>query len=283
MIDPRRSDDDIVMSVRGLTKIYPTPEGDDIVAAEDVTFDLHRSESLALVGESGSGKSTVARMCVGLETPSAGEVFFDSAGAGGAEERSTGRSRVVQMVFQDPATSLDPRQKIGRGLVELLVVGRGLDRCAAAVRSVELLERVGLDARHATVRPGMLSGGQRQRVAIARALALEPEVLILDEAVSALDVSVQAQILNLLAEIRASGPIAFLFITHDLAVVRQVADSAIVMRRGHIVESGPVDRVLDEPRHDYTRTLIDAIPRPGWRPSRSTSHETDRRDDPPGG
>ena len=168
------------------------------------------------------------------------------------------------MVFQDPYLSLDPRIRVGAALREPLALHfPGRDHAA---RGAELLDQVGLGARAADSLPRQLSGGQRQRVAIARALAVEPAVLVLDEAVAALDVSVQAQILNLLADIREQTGISYLFITHDLGVVRRVTDEVLVMRHGSVVESGPTERVLADPRHPYTRLLLDSVPRPGWDP-----------------
>jgi ABC-type glutathione transport system ATPase component len=169
-------------------------------------------------------------------------------------------------VFQDPYSSLDPRQRVGSALEEALRIHSGLPAAARRARIAELLEQVGLDDRHGEALPRQLSGGQRQRVAIARALACGPKVLILDEAVASLDVSIQAQVLNLLADIREQTQITYLFISHDLAVVRQVSDQIIVMRRGAIVEAGRTGDVLDAPRHPYTQTLLDAVPRPGWVP-----------------
>jgi ABC-type glutathione transport system ATPase component len=174
----------------------------------------------------------------------------------------------VQMVFQDPFGSLDPRQQVAAGLRELLRRHFDLDRQQVDDRVRALLEQVGLDERHATRFPRALSGGERQRVAIARALALEPTILILDEAVAALDVSIQAQVLNLLADIRRSSDISYLFVSHDLAVVRQVTDTCLVLNQGRVVELGPTSSVLDDPSEAYTRALIDAVPRPGWKPSR---------------
>ncbi|MFC9491360.1 ATP-binding cassette domain-containing protein, partial [Streptomyces hydrogenans] len=174
----------------------------------------------------------------------------------------------VQMVFQDPYGSLDPRQAIGAGLHELLRIHGLRRRSERQERVDELLSWVGLDERHATQYPDSLSGGQRQRVAIARALALNPSLLILDEAVSALDVSVQAQVLNLLADIREATDISYLFVSHDLGVVRQVSETCVVLRQGRVVEAGRTEDVLDSPQEAYTRALVEAVPRPGWRPKR---------------
>jgi ABC-type glutathione transport system ATPase component len=172
------------------------------------------------------------------------------------------------MVFQDPYSSLDPRQRSRDAIGEVLALHFDLSGSARARRVAELLERVGLDERVGGALPQDLSGGQRQRVVIARALAAEPTVLILDEAVAALDVSVQAQVLNLLAEIRANSPIGYLFVSHDLAVVRQVTERAIVMQSGRIVEEGPTESLLDSPQHPYTIALRASVPRRGWRPQR---------------
>ncbi|MEW2571836.1 ATP-binding cassette domain-containing protein [Streptomyces sp. NPDC047070] len=251
---------DLVLDVQGLGKTFHTRTDGAREVLRDVSFSIDRGACLAVVGESGSGKTTAARIVAGLETASAGTVTLDG-----------GRAHGVQMVFQDPYGSLDPRQAIGSGLHELLKlhgVRRGADRRS---RTTELLESVGLDERHAGQYPASLSGGQRQRVAIARALALDPALLILDEAVSALDVSVQAQVLNLLADIRTRTGISYLFVSHDLGVVRQVSDTCVVLHDGRVVESGPTARILDFPKEVYTRALVDAVPRPGWRPRRRTA------------
>jgi peptide/nickel transport system ATP-binding protein len=263
-----------VAEVSNLRKSFSVRGGDgsreELVAVDGVTFVISAGGSTALVGESGSGKTTVARILAGLETATSGEVSLCGERRG-LRERRGGRkrfARYVQMVFQDPYSSLDPRQTVAAAIEEALKEHFEYDASARRAQVQDLLDQVGLDARQATARPEALSGGQRQRAAIARALAVQPRLLILDEAVSALDVSVQAQIINLLIDLRAALDVAFLFISHDLAVVRQISDDCAVMHRGRIVERGTVDAVLDHPQDNYTRTLIDAIPRPGWRPRR---------------
>ncbi|MEV4939874.1 ABC transporter ATP-binding protein [Streptomyces zaomyceticus] len=247
--------------VEGLSRRYGRHK-----AVDGVSFTLPPGGSLALVGESGSGKTTTVRMIVGLERADGGTVRLDgrdrTARARGRAERLA-RAREIQMVFQDPYLSLDPRVTVSDCLDEVLRLHTGLDGSARRARVAELLDRVGLGAREAAALPRGLSGGQRQRVAIARALAVEPRVLVLDEAVAALDVSIQAQILELLREIRAGAGIGYLFVTHDLAVVRHIADEVLVLRSGEVMESGPVDRVLDAPEHPYTRLLLNSVPRRG--------------------
>ncbi|MFJ3696978.1 ABC transporter ATP-binding protein [Streptomyces sp. NPDC090052] len=241
-------------------------------AVDGVSFTLPEGGSLGIVGESGSGKTTTARIVVGLEQADAGEVFVRgtprSGGARGRAQRLA-RAREVQMVFQDPYLSLDPRTSADAVLRETLRLHfPGTDH---GLRVRELLDQVGLGKRAADALPRELSGGQRQRVAIARALAVQPDVLVLDEAVAALDVSVQAQILNLLADIRQQTPIGYLFITHDLGVVRCVTDQVIVMRHGSVVEAGTTSEVLTAPQHPYTRLLLESVPRPGWDPEQITA------------
>ncbi len=269
-----------VLVVRELRKVFKVKaEGsrqtEDLVAVDDVSLELLASGSLGIVGESGSGKTTVARIIAGLERPTGGTVVI--AGASLQTRRLRGedrraRGRRVQMVFQDPYSSLDPRQTVGACLDEVLRFHTPAGKAGRRERALELLHQVGLDERHENLRPRSLSGGQRQRVAIARALACDPEVLIRDEAVSALDVSVQGQVPNLLADLRAQLRVAYLLVSHDLAVVQQVTDDTIVMHRGRIVESGATDTILREPANDYTRQLLAAIPRPGWKPTRRTTH-----------
>ncbi|WP_432082817.1 ABC transporter ATP-binding protein [Streptomyces sp. WAC 04229] len=239
----------------------------EVRAVDDVSFTLPEGGSVGIVGESGSGKTTTARIVVGLERADEGQVRVRGrvrGARGRGRVRRLARAREVQMVFQDPRLSLDPRTSVDDVLRETLRLhfpGTDHDR-----RVRDLLDQVGLGTRAAEARPGQLSGGQRQRVAIARALAVEPAVLVLDEAVAALDVSVQAQILNLLADIREETRIGYLFITHDLGVVRCVTDEVLVMRRGRVVEAGPTAEVLAAPQHPYTRLLLESVPRSGWDP-----------------
>jgi ABC-type glutathione transport system ATPase component len=238
-------------------------------AVDDVSFTLASGRSLAVVGESGSGKTTVARMIVGLERPTSGTIAAcgrdRTRPATGADERRR-RAREVQIVFQDPYTSLDPRQTIYGAVAEIVAHHGGTNDAA---RVDELIALVGLDQRQAHSLPRDLSGGQRQRATIARSLAAAPRVMILDESVAALDVSIQAQVLNLLLDIRDETGVSYVLISHDLAVVRQLTDDTIVMRRGEVVESGATGDVLDDPAHEYTRLLRDSVPRPGWKPTRS--------------
>lgn len=261
---------DLVLDVTGLSKTFHSRTGGPRTALRDVSFSIERGSSLAMVGESGSGKTTAARIVSGLETASAGTVDLIDHLSASTPPSAGVVGRGVQMVFQDPYSSLDPRQAIGSGLHELLKIHGMRRRAERAARVTQLLESVGLDDRHAAQYPASLSGGQRQRAAIARALALEPALLILDEAVSALDVSVQAQVLNLLADIREQTEISYLFVSHDLGVVRQVSDTCIVLHDGRLVETGRTADILDAPQEAYTQALLDAVPRPGWRPQRRT-------------
>ncbi|HTU29419.1 MAG TPA: ATP-binding cassette domain-containing protein [Solirubrobacteraceae bacterium] len=239
-----------------------------MVAVDDMSFDLAAGRSIGIVGESGSGKSTTARMLVGLERPDSGTVSFTGEGkdAGRGTRARRARARRIQMVAQDPYLSLDPRVTPRQALERVIRLHFDLPAAERRERAQALLDQVNLGAREADALPRGLSGGQRQRVAIARALAVSPRVLVLDEPTSALDVSVQAQILALLRRIRAEQGISFVFISHDLAVVKEITDELIVMYRGRVVEAGPTREVLRRPSHDYTRLLLDSIPRPGWDP-----------------
>jgi peptide/nickel transport system ATP-binding protein len=240
--------------------------GSPIAAVADATFTLVKGETLGVVGESGSGKSTLARCVVRLIQPEQGEIAFrgtDLLPLGRAAMQPF-RSR-IQMVFQDPYASLNPRRRVGDIIAEGPIT-HGIPREKAVARARELLGLVQLDPGAMDRFPHEFSGGQRQRIGIARALALEPELLIADEPVSALDVSVQAQILDLLDEIRRRLGLTMLFITHDLRVAAQVCDRIAVMQRGQIVEIGETAQVFGAPRHAYTRELLDAIPGRAWTP-----------------
>ncbi|MBA2578100.1 MAG: ABC transporter ATP-binding protein [Euzebyaceae bacterium] len=243
--------------------------GAAVVALAGVSLEVGAHESVGLVGESGSGKTTLGRCLVGLETPSAGRITIDGIQAADYAALSSGDRRrlrrVVQIIFQDPYSSLNPVRSVGTTLREAITLYEPRSRRVG--EEVEaLLAKVGLPGSYAARKPVALSGGERQRVAIARALAVKPRLIICDEAVSALDVSVQAQILNLLKTLRADLGIGYLFITHDLPVVRQVVDRIYVLHRGAVVESGPVDAVIDAPQHPYTVKLVESMPRssPDW-------------------
>jgi len=249
-----------LLSLSGLRKEFALPGRRPLIAVDDVSLSVGRAETVAVVGESGSGKTTTARLALRLERPSAGEILFDGVDLVGAgrEELRAARRR-FQLVHQSPYASLDPRFSVAE-IIDEPLRAYGVASSTRASRVAALIDQVALPTSFARRRPAELSGGQRQRVAIARALALRPDLVVLDEAVSALDVSVQAQILALLAEIQAESAVAYLFISHDLSVVREISDRVVVMRDGRVVEHGPTSRVLTTPHHDYTRRLLDAIP-----------------------
>ncbi|MBW0012282.1 ABC transporter ATP-binding protein [Mycobacterium sp.] len=267
---PSQPSDDI-LAASELTKVYRESRGvpwrrAEFRAVDGVSFRLRRGSALAIAGESGSGKSTLARMVLGLLQPTSGAVVFDGAQIGQLDRKQAmAFRRRVQPVFQNPYSSLDPMYSVFRAIEEPLRIHRvgGRKRREQTVR--ELIDHVALPSSVLGRLPRELSGGQRQRVAIARALALRPDVLVCDEAVSALDVLVQAQILDLLAELQADLGLTYLFISHDLAVIRQIADDVLVMRAGRVVEQAPTEELFTRPAHEYTRQLLDAIPRPSER------------------
>jgi oligopeptide/dipeptide ABC transporter ATP-binding protein len=241
------------LSAEGITVTFG-----DLVAVDDVSLAVDAGAAVGLVGESGSGKTTVARVLCGLQTPDSGSVLFD--GEALPRRRSVAQRRAVQMVFQDPFGSLNPRRRVGSMLVELLRV-HGLAAGAERARALELLELVGLPGAALDRYPAAFSGGQRQRIAIARALAAEPRIVIADEPVSALDVSVQATVLRVFAQLRSELDIGLLLISHNLAVVRVLCEAVAVMYLGRLVETGTTTELFEDPRHPYTRALLAAVPR----------------------
>ncbi|MDN7143917.1 ABC transporter ATP-binding protein [Pseudomonas sp. JQ170] len=249
-----------LLQVQGLSKAFKGPDGQLRTVVDGVSLQLHKGRTLGIVGESGSGKTTLTRMILGLEIPDGGDIQIKGRpwlSLPEAEKRQLRRS--IQVVFQDPLSSFDPRYTVQRVLFEALEVAGHL-RASWHTRALELLELVRLDAGLLERRPIELSGGQRQRIAIARALAAQPQILVCDEPVSALDVSVQAQILELLDDLKQRLGLACLFISHDLGVINHVSDQVLVMKDGVAVETGPVRDVFDRPQHPYTRALLDAIP-----------------------
>ena len=258
-----------LLVVRDLVKHY-TSEGlfaartPPVRAVDGVSFEVGRGETLALVGESGCGKSSVGRTIIRLQEPTAGEAVFDGEPVFRlAREPLRALRRRMQIIFQDPYSSLNPRMTVGDAVAEGIEIHR-LARTKAErnERVAALLEEVGLDPSYAGRYPHEFSGGQRQRIGIARALAVEPAFIVCDEPVSALDVSVQAQVINLLKDLQERRGLSYLFIAHDLAVVRQIAHRIAVMYLGHIIETGPTDALLADPRHPYTQALLSAVPEP---------------------
>lgn len=251
-----------LLHLENITKRFPLPGSKEAVTAvDDVSITVHRGRTFSLIGESGSGKSTLARIAMRLEEPTTGRVWFDGSDITTTKGNALRElRRRVQLVYQNPYSSLDPRLRIDEVISEpLRAFGIG-DAAQRRARTAELLDQVALPAGTAERKAAELSGGQRQRVAIARALALRPELLVLDEPVSALDVSVQDQILRLLVELQQELDLGYLFISHDFAVVQQISDEIGVLRRGELVEQGPTAQIFGSPAHDYTRELITAVP-----------------------
>jgi peptide/nickel transport system ATP-binding protein len=231
-----------------------------VQAVDAVSLTLKRGEALGLVGESGSGKSTLGRMAAGIYPPDTGLVLLDGEQVMSAGERPRKITTRVQTIFQDPFASLNPRMRIGDSISEGPLAHGLVSRAEAGAYVRQWLAAVGLDPAFASRYPHQFSGGQRQRVAIARALAMQPDVVICDEPVASLDVSIQAQIINLLIRLRSELELTLIFISHDLSVVRHLCDRVAIMYRGQIVESGPAGEVYDNPRHDYTKRLLAAVP-----------------------
>ncbi len=255
-----------VLEARGLTRDYSVSRGAfrsraTIHALSGVSFSLHAGRTLAVVGESGSGKSTLARLLTLIENPTAGSLLIDGADVAHASAAARRRLRTeIQIVFQNPYGSLNPRQTIGKALEEPLAVNTRLTSAERKAEALSIMAKVGLRPEYYHRYPHMFSGGQRQRIAIARALMLKPKILVLDEPVSALDVSIRAQALNLLAGLQEEFALAYVFVSHDLSVVRHIADEVMVIYLGNTVELGERDAVFERPRHPYTQALLSATP-----------------------
>ena len=239
---------DVILKVENLSKTFRSANGQVIRALDGISFQIRRGEIFSLVGESGSGKSTTGRCLVGLERPSSGSISFSG--------------KRIQIIFQDAVFALSPRLTIGQSVMEPLDINHIGSRSSRKEKALELLRLVGLDESSFYRLPSDYSGGQQQRASIARALALEPDLIIADEPVASLDVSIQAQVISLFQNLRQRNGTAFLLIAHDLSLVRRVSDSVGVMKDGVLVESGPTEQVYRNPQHPYTRTLIQAIPVP---------------------
>jgi dipeptide transport system ATP-binding protein len=253
---------EVVVEAEGLQRFYEVGGGlfgepGVVKALNGVSFSLESGKTLAVVGESGCGKSTLARLVMMIEEPTSGKLLIDGEPV---TQSSAELRRKMQIVFQNPYGSLNPRQKVGAILEEPLKINTDDDAQTRRRKAIEMMERVGLRAEHYERYPHMFSGGQRQRIAIARALMLNPKILVLDEPVSALDVSIQAQVLNILMDLQQEFGLAYLFISHDLSVVRHIANDIMVMYLGKPVEFGPAETVFEHPRHPYTAALLSATP-----------------------
>ena len=257
----------ILLEAKNLSKHYPVSQGflkpkASARALDGVSFTLVPGKTLAVVGESGCGKSTLARQITMIEPPSGGELWMDGANIANADRATLKRVRpLVQMVFQNPYASLNPRKKVGAMLEEPLEINRALSKAKRAEKALAMMKKVGLRPEHYGRYPHMFSGGQRQRIAIARALMLDPKVIVADEPVSALDVSIQAQVLNLLMDLQQASGVAYLFISHNLAVVEHIADDVMVMYLGKAVEHGSKTALFARPLHPYTKALLASTPR----------------------
>lgn len=257
----------VILEARDLKRHYRVKRGlfrapATVKAVDGASFTVTAGKTLAIVGESGCGKSTLARLLTRIEAPTEGSIHFDGRDithAPKADEKAL--RRAVQMVFQNPYGSLNPRQKVADILAEPLLINTDMAKAERRDRAIAMMEKVGLRPDQADRYPHMFSGGQRQRIAIARALMLDPRVVVADEPVSALDISIQAQVLNLMMDLQDEFGLAYVFISHDLSVVRHIADEVMVMYLGRPVEQGPKDAIFSDPRHPYTRALLAAMPR----------------------
>jgi oligopeptide/dipeptide ABC transporter ATP-binding protein len=260
--------DEPIVELQHVTKHFPVKQGvfgrasGQVQAVEDVTLSVYRGETLGIVGESGCGKSTTARLMLRLLDPTSGSVRFEGRDITGVSTRGLRPlRREMQMIFQDPYASLNPRKTVEQIVLQPFAIHGGVSRNEARMRVRELLQVVGLSPEHASRYPHEFSGGQRQRIGIARALALNPKLIVCDEPVSALDVSVQAQILNLLRSLQAEFNLTYVFISHDLSVMRQICSRIAVMYLGRVVELADSEQIFERPRHPYTAALISAVPR----------------------
>ncbi len=250
-----------LVAVDDLCKVFPVADKAKIHAVEHVSLEVGRGETLAVVGESGCGKSTLAHLIIRLLDPTQGRIELDGVDITTLSARAMRAHRQkMQIIFQDPFASLDPRRTVGKAVGEPLQVHKIANGEQLEQRVGDLFERVGLERQHTRQFPHQFSGGQRQRICIARALALEPELVIADEAVSALDVSIQAQVINLMMELQEEMGLSYLFISHDLAVVERISHRVAVMYLGQIVELGPRAAIFEDPQHSYTKRLLDAVP-----------------------
>jgi len=258
-----------LLEIRNLKKYYPITEGflskhvGDIKAVDDVSLSIKAGETLGLVGESGCGKTTLGKVLLRLEEPTDGQVFFKGRDILKFKGKDLKHYRAqVQMIFQDPQASLDPRMTVGESIGEALIIHGMEDDRERLDRVRELLVEVGLEPDYISRYPHEFSGGQKQRIGIARALALKPSLIVADEPVSALDISIQAQILNLLSDLKKQHGLSYLFIAHNMGVIKYVSDNVAVMKAGKIVEESPVRKIFEEPEHSYTKSLLEAVPVP---------------------
>lgn len=262
------NEQEVLLEVQHLKQYFPMNRNFTVKAVDDISFTIHKGEIYGLVGESGSGKSTTGRSIIRLYKPTAGRILFRGEDISGklTREQQTMLRQKMQMIFQDPMASLNPRKKV----MDIIAEGVDIHHMAATKQERQdmvyaMLKKVGLSVEHANRYPHQLSGGQRQRVGIARALIMKPELIIADEAISALDVSIQAQVVNLLKSIQEETGCAILFIAHDLSMVRYISDTIGVLHLGHLVEAGTTEDVFEHAVHPYTRSLLSAIPRPNPR------------------